>query len=281
MAKKNVLITGASDGIGKAAAYGLDRKKYNLFIVGHDPDKTKNVAESIGAKYLTVDFASLDSVRKLVQQVKEALGDAPLDILANNAGGVFSQGNTTDGFNKTFQVNHLGPFLLTNLLLPKLLKDKGAVINTSSAGNLFGHINIHDLNYKRKFSPNKAYGDTKLENILTVKELHRRYHNQGLSAVAFHPGGIASNFANDPRLNVLGRIIYHSFLSYLLTSPQKAGQLLDWFISGTPDVTWVSGRYYDKYKLTSKVNPQANDLNLQKQLWGKSLKLAGLNTENS
>ena len=277
MAKKNVVITGASDGIGKAGAEDLDRKNYNLFIVGHNKRKTAHVAMDIGAKYFTVDFANLDTVKKLAKQIKKVLGDAPLNILVNNAGGSFSKKTTIDGFNKTFQVNHLGPFLLTNLLLPRLLKGQGAVINTSSVANLFGHLNINNLNYKKKFSPHKAYSDTKLENILMAKELHRRYHHQGLSAVAFHPGNIASNFGNDPRLKGLGSIVRHSFLNNLLTDSQKAGKLLDWFIGGTPDVTWISGRYYNKYRLTNKINPQANNLNLQKWLWDTSLKLVGLN----
>ena len=149
------------------------------------------------------------------------------------------------------------------------------MINTSSIANQFAHIDIDDLNYQKKFGTQKAYGDTKLENILTTKELHRRYHSQGLSAVAFHPGNIASNFASDH--DVWSYTLYHSFLNRLLTSSKKAGKLLDWFITGVPDVTWISGRYYNKYKLANKVNPQANNLNLQKWLWDKSVKLTGLN----
>ena len=275
-----MVITGASDGIGKAAAYGLDRQKYHLFIVGHNPEKTKNVAENIGVKYFTVDFASLDSVRKLAKQIKEALGNTPLDILVNDAGSIFKKTRTVDGFEKTFQVNYLGPFLLTNLLLPKLLRGHGIVINTSSVSNRSGHINIGDLNNQKKFSLSKVYGDSKLEDLLMVKELHHRYHKQGLSAVAFNPGGVASSFGDRPDLGIMGRlvhILYHTFLKHLIDSPQKAGKLLDWFITGTPDITWISGLYYDKYKLTDKVNPQANNLNLQKKLWDKSLKLTGLN----
>ena len=273
---KNVVITGASNGIGKAAAESLDTQNYNLFIVGHNPEKTKNVAENIGAKYFTVDFASLDSVYKLAKQIKKTLGNTPLDILVNNAG-IFSQaGKTIDGFEKTFQVNYLGPFLLTNLFLTKLLAAKGVVINTSSFGNLFGRLNINNLNGQKKFRPIKAHGDSKLAVILMTKELHRRYHRKGLSAVAFHPGIIASHI-NQTNLDWSQYIINHYPLRLILNGPKKSGKLLDWFITGTPDITWISGRYYDKYKLTDKVNPQANNLNLQKKLWDKSLKLSGLN----
>lgn len=277
MAKKNIVITGASDGIGKAAAEGLDRQNYKVFVVGHNPDKTANVANKIGAKYFTVDFTDLNNVRELAKQIKKALGKKPLNVLANNAGGIYSKTiNTVDGFEKTFQVNYLAPFLLTNLLLSKLLAGKGAVINTSSIGaRFFGHIDIEDLNNKKHFKSTKAYGDAKLEDILMVKELHRRYHKQGLSAVAFHPGNIATNFANDHSLGM--RLIYHTFLNHFLANSQVGGDNLRWFIKGIPNVDWISGRYYDERKLTNKVNPQTNNLNLQKWLWDTSLKLVGLN----
>ena len=183
---------------------------------------------------------------------------------------------TKDGFEKTFQINYLAPFFLTNLLLPKLLDAKGVVINTSSHANIYGHINISDLNNQHKFHY-RAYGTSKLEDLLMIKELHRKYHRKGLSAVAYHPGVVSTNvMISNLFLNRLEGNIFNLFKPFL-TSSKKAGKLLDWFITGTPDVTWVSGRYYDKYKLTSKVNSQAKDLDLQKQLWDKSLKLVGLN----
>ncbi len=276
MGAKNVIITGASDGIGAAAVYGLIGKGYNLFLVGHDKKKTAKVAKDAGAPYFVADFAKLDEVRSLAKQLTGALGEQPLDVLANNAGGIFGAAKTTvDGYERTFQINYLAPFLLTNLLLPKLLQSNGAVINTSSIGHYyFGNIDIDDLNNKQDFKSTKAYGDAKLEDILFAKELDRRYHQQGLAAVAFHPGNIRTNFANESKLRM--HVIYHTFLNRLLSSPQRGGDNLRWFIEGTPGQTWKSGSYYNERKLTSKVNPQVNDLALQKKLWDKSVQLVGL-----
>ena len=204
MAGRTIVITGASDGLGAAAAKRLSRSGENVVVVGRSPQKTKAVATEIGADYLLADFTDLGQVRALAEQL---LARYPrIDVLANNAGGIMGEREVTiDGHEKTFQVNHLAPFLLTTLLLDRLVEAKACVLNTSSLGNkLFGHVNIDDLDAERGYRPQKAYGDAKLENILFTKELHRRYHSAGISTAAFHPGSVASNFgqrsglANDP-----------------------------------------------------------------------------------
>ena len=277
MTAKTIVLTGASDGIGAAAARQLAATPHRLILVGRSAEKTEAVAAETGAEHFTADFARLDDVRALAQKIADAVGDGGIDVLANNAGGIFGdQTPTVDGFEKTMQVNHLAPFLLTNLLLPRLLQAEGAVVNTSSiAHRLFGHLDVDDLDNARRFSPNKAYGDAKLANVLFAKSLHTRFHAQGLSAVAFHPGTVRTNFAAES--SSIMRLLYRTPLKHvMLIGPDKGGATLRWFIDGTPDETWFSGAYYDERVLTTKVNPQVNDAALADALWQRSAELVGV-----
>ena len=277
MTPKTIVLTGASDGIGAAAARQLAGPAHRLILVGRSAEKTRAVAEESGAEWFTADFARLDDVRALAGKITDAVGGAGIDVLANNAGGIFGDRTpTVDGFEKTMQVNHLAPFLLTNLLLPRLLQAGGAVINTSSiAHRLFGHLDVDDLDNARRFSPNKAYGDAKLANVLFAKSLHTKFHADGLSAVAFHPGTVQTNFASDS--SSVMRLLYRTPLKHLmLIGADKGGATLRWFIEGTPDETWFSGAYYDERVLTTKVNPQVDDAALAEALWQRSAELVAL-----
>jgi NAD(P)-dependent dehydrogenase (short-subunit alcohol dehydrogenase family) len=158
---------------------------------------------------------------------------------------------TKDGFEKTFQMNHLAAFLLTRLLMPILIPSRAKVLQTSSiAAQRYGHVDIDDLQNEKSYTPQKAYGDGKCENILFTRELHRRFHDQGISAAAFHPGVVATNFASD-------------------TEP------LIWLAEGTPGRTWQSGGYYEKNK-PAKTNAQADDTRLAQQLWDRSAAMLNL-----
>ena len=277
MAQKTIVITGASDGIGAAAARQLASSGHRLILVGRSVEKTAAVAKETGAEHLTADFARLDDVRSLAAQLVERVGGDGIDVLANNAGGIFGdQTPTVDGFEKTIQVNHLAPFLLTNLLLPHLRKADAAVINTSSVGHrLFGNIDVDDLDNRKRFSANKAYGDAKLANVLFTKSLHAKFHADGLSAVAFHPGVVRTNFAAGS--SSIMRLLYRTPLKHVLAiSTDKGGETLRWFIEGTPGETWESGAYYDERVLTMRVNPQVEDEALAEALWLKSGELVGL-----
>jgi NAD(P)-dependent dehydrogenase (short-subunit alcohol dehydrogenase family) len=274
---QTIVLTGASDGIGAAAARQLAGSPHRLLLVGRSVEKTRAIAEETGSDWFTADFAHLDDVRALAGKIADAVGDDGIHALANHAGGIFGdQTPTVDGFEKTMQVNHLAPFLLTNLLLPQLRKAEGAVINTSSIGHrLFGHIDVDDLDNARRFSPNKAYGDAKLANVLFAKSLHTKFHARGLSAVAFHPGTVRTNFAADS--SSIMRLLYRTPLKHLmLIGADKGGATLRWFIEGTPGDTWFSGAYYDERTLTTKVNPQVNDAALAESLWQRSAELVGI-----
>ncbi len=275
---KTILITGASDGIGAASARQLAARGHRLLITGRSKEKIDAVARETGATAFVADYARLDDVRRLADDVRAHLDGAGLDVLANNAGGIFGDPTkTVDGNEKTFQVNHLAPFLLTELLMEELTAGAGAsVINNSSVGHrLFGRIDLDDLDNDAKFSANKTYGDAKLANILHARGLQSRYGSRGISAVAFHPGNVATNFASETT-SVL-RFVYRTPLKKLnLISVDKGGATLTWFIEGTAGNTWTAGAYYDERRLTTKVNPQVHDDALVDGLWARSEALVGI-----
>lgn len=269
--QQTIVLTGASDGIGAAAARQLTGRGHRVVVVGRSPEKTAAVAEEVGAPFHVADFADLAQVRALAE---ELTAYPRIDVLANNAGGIFTRQTTVDGFEKTFQVNHLAPFLLTHLLMARLLEAGAKVIQTSSMGHrAFGKIDLDDLDNGRDWNANKAYGDAKLANVLFTKELHRRYADQGLAAAAFHPGGIATNFANDT--SSVMRFAYHTPIRHLMTSVDKGGSRLVWLAEGTPGQTWTSGEYYERNR-PGKVNPQVKDEALARGLWERSEEMLGL-----
>jgi NAD(P)-dependent dehydrogenase (short-subunit alcohol dehydrogenase family) len=173
------------------------------------------------------------------------------------------------------QVNHLAPFLLTNLLLPTLAASHATVINTSSAAaKRLAHLDLADLENERGRDMLKAYGDAKLDNILFTHELHRRYGTAGINTVAFHPGNVASGFASDTTSS--WRFIYNTPLRrVLLISPERGAETLLWLAGSTPGVDWQPGAFYIKHKPATS-SPQADDAELAAALWERSARMVGL-----
>ncbi|MBT0769945.1 SDR family NAD(P)-dependent oxidoreductase [Kineosporia sp. J2-2] len=271
---RTIVITGASDGIGAAAAQQLARRGENVVVVGRSPAKTAAVADAVGVPYHLADFTDLAQVRRLAAELREAY--PRIHVLANNAGNNFRHETTRDGFEKSMQVNHLAPFLLTHLLLDRLLESRATLVQTASeASRLFGHLDLDDLDNERKWSADKAYGDSKLANILFTRELHRRHHAQGLNAVSFHPGAVATNMGSDTSSPT--RFIWRTWLGRrFLSGVDEGGRTLLRYIDGTPGQTWRSGEYYVVDQLPSKTSPQASDDELARQLWVRSEQLLGL-----
>ena len=259
-----IVITGASDGIGAAGARRLTADGHEVVLVGRSPAKTEAVATELGAPFHLADFARLDDVRRLADEL--ATYDR-IDVLVNNAGGVMGRREVTeDGFEKTFQVNHLAPFLLTTRLLPRLIAARAKVIQTASAAaNHFGgDFDIDDLNHERRYAPMKAYGDGKLANVLFTRELDRRHRADGIRAVAFHPGVVRSNFASETGLGM--RLLYHSPLKYLFTiSSETSAKRLSWLIDGDD---WEPGGFYGNE--TPLVLRLQDDGTLARELWERS-----------
>ncbi|QCX26886.1 SDR family NAD(P)-dependent oxidoreductase [Nocardioides jishulii] len=277
MTTRTIVITGASDGIGTAAARRLKSRGEHVVLVGRDPGKTEAVARELDAPFHVADYAELDQVRRLAAE----LYDYPrIDVLANNAGGIMGARTlTVDGFEKTFQVNHLGGFLLTHLLLPKLVSSQAHVIQTSSqAARAFSAFSLDDLQNERDYSPHQAYGNGKLANILFTRELHRRYATHGLAAAAFHPGVVGTNFANDT--GTFLRFVYHTpIVKNLVTiSPDKGAEQLVWLAKGAPGTDWEPGVYYEK-KRPARSSRQADGAALATRLWEESARMVGVDPE--
>jgi len=271
MSGRTIIITGASDGIGAAAARALSARGDTVVVVGRSPQKTAAVADALGVDHLVADFARLDDVRALAATLLERY--PRIDVLANNAGGIMGDRElTVDGFEKTFQVNHLAPFLLTSLLSERLVSSRATVIATASVANrLYGHLDLDDLGNERAYSPNKAYGDAKLANILFARELDRRYGDAGLAAVSFHPGVVRTGFATDSTSPM--RFFYNAF-GFFLLRPAKGADTLVWL--ATPGTDWKTGGFYTKRKPDFTTNPQADDAALASALWERSAALVGV-----
>ena len=264
---RTVVITGASDGIGAAAAKMLAYPGDTLVLVGRSPEKTKALADELETDYLLADFTDLAQVRQLAATLAEKY--PRIDVLANNAGGIMgSREMTVDGHEKTFQVNHLAPFLLTTLLIDQLVEARATVVNTSSAAHkLMAKFNIDDLDAEQGYSPNAAYGNAKLANILFTKELQRRYGDHGVNAVAFHPGVVATSFAAESTSPM--RHAYRGLMRRFLLSAEQGADTLHWLATTTPPEDWTPGEYYVKRK-PAKTSPLAKDAALALQLWERS-----------
>jgi NAD(P)-dependent dehydrogenase (short-subunit alcohol dehydrogenase family) len=272
---RTIVITGASDGIGAAAARLLSAAGHRVAVVGRSPEKTARIAHEVGGDHFVADFTRLADVRRLAAELDDAY--PRIDVLANNAGGILGdRTKTVDGHERTFQVNHLAPFLLTGLLLDKLLASRASVIQTSSAGaRLFGHLDVDDLDHDRDFTPHRAYGTAKLENILFTTELHRRFHDRGLSSAAFHPGVVATSFGTEST-SFLRPLYQNRIGKLILATPERGAAQLVRFARTEPGVGWQSGAYYERGRIARRVNPQARDADLARRLWDRSAELAGV-----
>jgi len=272
---KTIVITGASDGIGAAAARKLKAAGHEVVVVGRDPKKTQAVANEITSAYEVADFADLTQVSKLAEALNSKYEN--IDVLANNAGVMFGNfAKTVDGFERTFQVNYLAPFLLTHLLHSKLVASSATVVNTSSmTAKMWGHLDLTDLNNEKDYDEKRAYGTAKLCNILFTKELDRRFGSAGIRAVAFHPGVVSTNFASDPESAF--HKVYHSDgkPTLAMISPDAGADQLIWIAEGIPGKDWQPGEYYDLRKVGDR-SEQASDVELAKKLWDQSVQLLGL-----
>ncbi|GHE07035.1 SDR family NAD(P)-dependent oxidoreductase [Klenkia taihuensis] len=274
MTQRTIVLTGASDGIGAAAARKLAARGERLLLVGRSAEKLAAVAGPLQAESFVADFAHLSQVRDLATWVQDRTDR--IDVLANNAGGVFGERVVTvDGNERTMQVNHYAHFLLTHLLLGTLQASNTAVVNTSSIGSrAFGKLDMADLDQAGKYKPMKTYGDSKLANILFTKGLVARHGAEGITSIALHPGNIASNFGQTG--SVWMRAVYKTPVRHLLGSPEKGADNLLWAIDGTPGTTWTSGEYYENEKTPRKPNPQQNDRALIDAFWAESARRVGI-----
>jgi NAD(P)-dependent dehydrogenase (short-subunit alcohol dehydrogenase family) len=261
--KRTIVITGASNGIGKAAAEIL-AKDNTIVIVGRSV-ATKEVAKKLGADYFRADYSDLSSVRKLATDLLKKY--PKIDLLINNAGGAMSSISTTkDGFERTVQVNYLAPFLLTELLLDRLISSKAGIIITSSSAHKISNLSVEDIQKAR--IPMIAYGNSKLLDLIHAKELTRRYSSMGIDAVSFHPGVVATSFASSSG-STFG-LMANSLIRKLLKTPEQGADTLVWLANNRN--LWEGGAYYSKRKVSS-TNRLAKDIRAHKIIWDKTKEL--------
>ncbi len=281
MNEKTVIVTGASSGIGKAAAEQLKAKGANVVIIGRDPERTKAVGEALNAPYYTADFTDLAQVRELGEKLHAAYPH--IDVLINNAGGIYRDKRevTVDGNERTFQTCHLAHFLLTNILLDTLIESKASIINTSSVGAAgLSKLDIHDLNLEKKYANTIAYGNAKLEVTLFAKEFNRRYGKLGVNMVSFHPGNVLTNFASeaDGFIHSMYSLALKSKIMqalFAMIGPEEGADTLVWLATTEPGKDWQPGNYYYKRRIT-KTHKLADDPVVAKSLWEQSERLCGV-----
>jgi NAD(P)-dependent dehydrogenase (short-subunit alcohol dehydrogenase family) len=271
-----VLLTGATRGIGAAAAVELARQDAELALVGRDPERVAAVAQQARAvgsgadvhEYVA-DLALMADVRRLAEEVRERHGQ--IDVLANNAGALFASRNVTaEGFEQTFALNHLAPFLLTNLLLDRL--DGGRVVTTSSDAHKGGRLNLDDLQSEQSYAAMRVYGTSKLCNILFTRELAKRAPQ--LHANCFHPGVVRTGFGKNEA--GIWKILTTAAGPFF-RSPERGARSLVW-LSLSADAANLTGEYVVDEKVASPT-AQAQDEVLAAGLWEHSAQLVGLPAE--
>jgi NAD(P)-dependent dehydrogenase (short-subunit alcohol dehydrogenase family) len=268
---KTIVVTGASSGLGRAGAIELAARGARLAIVGRNPDRTAAVAAEAGGTAFVADFDHLDQVRGLADDLLARFDR--LDVLVNNAGGLVQhRERTSDGFERTLQANYLAPFLLSTLLLPRLAESNGRVISTASNSNTIGRVRLDDLDRSRSpwFGGWTAYGTTKLETILFIRELARR--QPGITAYSFHPGYVASNFGSEVGIMRFAQWISAGRLG--LSNEQGAEPLV--FLASSEDVGAPSGTYFSRARPNGRQSKAAFDDGLARALWKKTEGLVGL-----
>jgi NAD(P)-dependent dehydrogenase (short-subunit alcohol dehydrogenase family) len=273
MIGKQVLITGATNGIGLAAAEALARLGANIAMAGRNATAMRIAAAQVNAakrRGATVDtlLADLSSQAAVRQLAGEVLARYPrLDVLINNAGAMHARRQVTEaGIELTWAVNHLAPFLLTTLLIDRLQESAPArIITTASAAHRGAHIPFADLNAERSYRPFERYGQTKLANILFTSELARRLEGTGVTAVSFHPGLVATGFnRNNGLMMDLGMTI----LRPVSRSPQKGAETLVWLATLPEHAIANGGYYFDRQQVTPSA--AARDMDAARRLWEAS-----------
>lgn len=278
MAGKTVIITGASNGIGLAAARELAQRGAHVAVVVRNRERGEAAVADIKAQtgnqnvdLLLADLSSQAEIRRLAGEILQRY--PRIDVLINNAGAVnMTRTLTVDGIETTLAVNHLGYFLLTNLLLDRLKESAPSrIINVSSDAARGGTINFADLQGETGYRGFRAYSQSKLANILFTNELARRLQGTGVTVNALHPGMVATGFGRNNR-GWLGWGI--RIAAPFMLKPEQGAQTTV-YLASSPKVEGVSGKYFAKSREAAPP-PAANDQAAAQRLWDISARMTGL-----
>jgi NAD(P)-dependent dehydrogenase (short-subunit alcohol dehydrogenase family) len=283
MQGRTVVVTGGNSGIGFETAAALAAMGARVIVTARNADKGRAavaaVAQRLGAEakvqLVVFDLADLSSVRR---GASELLEQAPkLDVLVNNAGLVLSQrAETVDGFETTLATNHLGPFLLTNLLLDRILASAPSrIVNVASTAHRTarGGITFDDLQSVQHYRTMRVYGQSKLANMLFTIELARRLEGRGVTANSLHPGTVRTGYGADG--DVRGLLAFGIKISSPFFLSPARGARTSVYLASSPDVAAVSGEYFVKCK-PKRPKPWALDADAAQRLWLVSEQLVGL-----
>jgi NAD(P)-dependent dehydrogenase (short-subunit alcohol dehydrogenase family) len=267
---KVVLITGATGGIGKAAAFDLAGMGATLVGVGRSAPKGDLVAQELRAAtgnpnihFLTADLTSMAQVRQLAADLRSRFDR--LDVLINNAGAIFwERGETIDGFEQTWALNHLAYFVLTNALTDLLKASAPSrVVNTASNAHRMGAIDFDDLNSRKSYGAWRAYNQSKLANILFSNELALRLAGTGVTSNALHPGVVKTDFGSGVRGPV--SVGFNVAKEIGAISPERGAQTTV-YLASSPDVEGVTGQHFASCRPVEPA-PQAQDMAVARRLW--------------
>ncbi len=276
MTGKTVLITGGTGGIGRAAAVGLASMGARVGITGRDRARAERAAAAIAlesgnsaVEVFVADMSSQTEVRRLAGEV---LSTYPrLDVLLNNVGGFWAHRHVTaDGLEHTFALNHLAPFLLTSLLLQRLMATAPArVVTVSSGAQAQGKIDFDDLMGERKYSGQRAYSQSKLANVMFTYELAKRLGGTGVTATVLHPGVTRTAFGTEDSARAMAPII--AVLRPFMRNPERGADTAV-YLASSPAAEGVTGRYFANRKAT-KTHKSSYDTANTGRLWRVSADL--------
>ena len=284
MGREIHLVTGATSGIGKVTAGELARRNATVVLVGRNRQKAEATVEEIrfrtgneNVEYLLADLSSQKEIRDLAEKFKAR--HERLDVLVNNAGAIFSEyGETVDGIERTFAVNHLNYFLLTNLLLKPLKAGAPSrVVNVASGAHQGAELDFDDLGTKQNYGFMKAYGRSKLANVMFTYELARRLEGTGVTANALHPGAVATNFGSNNTV-WYARPVLALFRLFATTSEKGAETSV--YLASSPEVKSVTGKYFTGKKPAAS-SKASQDRQAAERLWRLSEELTGLSEEEA
>ena len=278
MAGKVVLITGGTGGIGKATAIGLATMGARVGITGRDLARAEVAAAEIHAESgnpavdaFAADMSSQAEVRRLALAVLDVY--PRLDVLVNNVGGFWAHRHpTVDGLERTFALNHLAAFLLTNLLLERLKASAPArIVTVSSGAQSMGRIDFDDLQGVRNYSGQRAYNQSKLANVMFSNELARRLEGTGVTATSLHPGVVRTNFGAEDQARLFATV--SRLILPLLKTPTQGAQT-PIYLASSPDMDGVTGQFFANRK-PKAANKVAYDTAMTARLWQVSADLVG------
>ncbi|XP_013407222.1 retinol dehydrogenase 12 [Lingula anatina] len=282
--RKTVIITGANTGIGKETALDLAARGARVILACRDIKRGQEAAAEIRAQVPNaevvvrrLDLASLQSVKEFAQRIYET--EERLDVLINNAGVAWCpRGSTQDGFELHFGVNHLGHFLLTNLLLDLLVKSgPSRIVIVSARCHQHGYMNWEDINWEERYSPFAAYNQSKLANHLFTRELSQRLEGTGVTVNCLHPGVVKTDIAKYIFFKEWNHVAF-CWLYFLLFKNPREGAQTSIFCAVDESLEGKTGLYFSDCK-EKEMAPLAKDKELAKKVWDLSAELVGLNEQ--